>query len=70
VEPTKRCPNTIIIVIIIVIVIIIIIITINTIYNTISFIEDDKNKGKEVSADTAATETYYMMGINKIYKVN
>jgi len=34
-------------------------------YNTISFIEDDKNKGREVSADTAATETYYMMGINK-----
>ena len=34
--------------------------------NTISFIEDDKNKGREVSADTAATETYYMMGINKI----
>ena len=39
----------------------------NTIqYNTISFIEDDKNKDREVSADTAATETYYMMGINKI----
>ena len=35
-------------------------------YNTISFIEDNKNKDKEVSADTAATETYYMMGINKI----
>ena len=35
-------------------------------YNTISFIEDDKNKDREVSADTAATETYYMMGINKI----
>ena len=34
--------------------------------NTISFIEDDKNKDREVSADTAATETYYMMGINKI----
>jgi len=31
-------------------------------YNTISFIEDDKNKDREVSADTAATETYYMMG--------
>jgi len=28
------------------------------------FIEDDKNKDREVSADTAATETYYMMGIN------
>ena len=27
-------------------------------YNTISFIEDDKNKDREVSADTAATETY------------
>ena len=35
-------------------------------YNTISFIEDDKNKDREVSADTAATETYYMMEINKI----
>jgi len=35
-------------------------------HNTISFIEDDKNKDREVSADTAATETYYMMGINKI----
>ena len=35
-------------------------------YNTISFIEDNKNKDREVSADTAATETYYMMGINKI----
>ena len=35
-------------------------------YNTISFIEDDKNKDREVSADTAAIETYYMMGINKI----
>src|SRR6218665_1719388 len=34
--------------------------------NTISFIEDDKNKGREVSADTAATETYYMMGINPL----
>ena len=33
-------------------------------YNTILFIEDDKNKDREVSADTAATETYYMMGIN------
>ena len=31
-------------------------------YNTISFIEDDKNKDREVSADTAGTETYYMMG--------
>ena len=30
-------------------------------YNTISFIEDDKDKDREVSADTAATETYYMM---------
>jgi len=41
--------------------------TYNTVqYNTISFIEDDKNKDREVSADTAATETYYMMGINKI----
>jgi len=40
-------------------------------YNTISFIEDDKNKDREVSADTAETETYYMMGINKILnKVN
>ena len=35
-------------------------------YNIISFIEDDKNKDREVSADTAANETYYMMGINKI----
>jgi len=35
-------------------------------YNTISFIADDKNKDREVSADTAATETYYMMGIIKI----
>jgi len=35
-------------------------------YNTISFIEDNKNKDREVSADTAATETFYMMGINKI----
>ena len=35
-------------------------------YNTISFSEDDKNKDRDVSADTAATETYYMMGINKI----
>jgi len=35
-------------------------------YNTISFIADDKNKNREVSADTAATETYYMMGIIKI----
>ena len=31
-------------------------------YNTISFIADDTNKDREVSADTAATETYYMMG--------
>ena len=39
----------------------------NTIqHNTISFIEDDKNEDREVSADTAETETYYMMGINKI----
>jgi len=35
-------------------------------YNTISFIADDKNKDREVSADTAATETYHMMGIIKI----
>jgi len=35
-------------------------------YNTISFTADDKNKDREVSADTAATETYYMMGIIKI----
>ena len=35
-------------------------------YNTISFIADDKNKDRKVSADTAATETYYMIGINKI----
>ena len=34
-------------------------------YNTISFIADDKNKDREVSADTTATETYYMMGIIK-----
>ena len=34
--------------------------------NQISFIADDKNKDREVSADTAATETYYMMGIIKI----
>ena len=39
---------------------------INTIqYNTISFIADDKNKDREVSADTTATETYCMMGIIK-----
>jgi len=35
-------------------------------YNTISFIADDKNRDREVSADTAATETYYMTGIIKI----
>jgi len=35
-------------------------------YNKISFIADDKNKDREVSAETAATETYYMMGILKI----
>jgi len=34
-------------------------------YNTISFIADNKNKDREVSADKAATETYYMMGIIK-----
>ena len=35
----------------------------NTIqYNNISFIADDKNRDREVLADTAATETYYMMG--------
>ena len=33
--------------------------------NTISFIADDKNKDREVSEDTAATETYYTMGIIK-----
>jgi len=34
----------------------------NTIqYSTISFIEDDKNKNREISADTAANETYYMV---------
>ena len=32
-----------------------------------SCIADDKNKDTEVSADIAATETYYMMGIIKIY---
>jgi len=35
-------------------------------YNTISFIADDKNKDREVSADRATTKTYYMMGIIKI----
>ena len=35
-------------------------------YNTISFIADDTNKDREVSADTVATETYYMMGIIQI----
>src|SRR6218665_1575177 len=35
-------------------------------YNTSSFIEADKNKDREVSAETAAAETYYMMRINKI----
>ena len=35
-------------------------------YNTISFIADDKNTYREVSADTAATETYYMMRIINI----
>ena len=40
-------------------------------YNTFSFIEDDKNKDRQVLADTPATETYYMLGINKIQnKVN
>src|SRR6218665_1280207 len=34
-------------------------------YNTISCIADDKNKVRGVSADRAATETYYMMGIIK-----
>ena len=38
----------------------------NVQYNTISFITDDKNKDREVSADTAATETNHMMGIIKI----
>ena len=41
-------------------------ISISRTYNTISFIEDDKNKDREVSADTAITETYYMMRIIKI----
>ena len=31
----------------------------------ISFIADDKKKNMEVSADTAPTETYYMMGLLK-----
>jgi len=38
-------------------------------YNTIqynSFIEDDTNKDREVSADTAASETYYMMGQHRL----
>ena len=36
--------------------------------NAISFIADDKNKDREVSADTSATETYYMEGIIKANK--
>jgi len=39
----------------------------NVQYNTISFITDDKNKDSEVSADTAATETYYMIWIITIW---
>jgi len=30
------------------------------------FIADDERKNREVSADTAATETYYMMGLLKV----
>jgi len=30
-------------------------------YNTISFIADDKNQDREVSAYTAGTETYMMV---------
>ena len=32
-------------------------------YNAILFIAHDKNKDREVSADTAATEIYYMVGL-------